>query len=112
MYILIAARICFLFLLGGSIGDYKLLQGYPGMYDGWSQYGGVGYTHELDLLNNPPEITDLVQNTILTSRATNLYEEIRRRDDQGWIRPDYEAIDQYILDVLEIRQLYNVVGTW
>merc|ERR1712044_31293 len=40
-----------LFGLGAiRVGDYKLIQGYPGLFDGWESDGNMMMTHAVDLV--------------------------------------------------------------
>ena len=74
-----------------SVGEYKLIRGFGGMYDGWEQYGGVAYTHSLDYVNNGAKR--------------------RRSMPQGrGYYVDYAAIDQYIMDNANTYQLFNLRG--
>ena len=68
-----------------SIGDYKLIKGYPGLYDGWEADGTLGFTHELDYLRTG----------------------YRKRGNYNF---DYAAMAQYIAQVPDVYQLFNLAG--
>ena len=73
------------------MGDYKLILGYPGLYDGWEQDDNLDLTH----------ITDVYG--------------INARDAQhtrGSYSFDWAAITQYAIALSETAVLYNVMGMY
>lgn len=78
------------------VGKYKLIRGFPGLYDGYESDGSLGLTHEVDLINGK-------RSNLTLSAAT--MQAIKRSSYEF----DWEAIAQYINEVKDVVQLYNVV---
>ena len=80
------------------VGDYKLLRGFPGLFDGYESDDTLGFTHLVD---------------IMTSKR-NLNNTVARREMEAFKRGNYNfdwgKIAGYIKSVANVVQLYNVVG--
>ena len=83
------------------VGNYKLLRGFPGLYDGYESDGSLGMTHQVNLIgakrHNPEN------GTALSCKRVNA---IKR----GNYNFDFGAIDAYVKKVADVIQLYDVVG--
>lgn len=96
------------------MGDYKLIIGYPGLYDGWDQDGNLGLTHILDEYGiNPGGVdhTDGVQCFGFNQCGADLPQpstggDRRRRGNYNF---DWPAISRYAIAMSNRVTLYNVM---
>jgi hypothetical protein len=82
------------------VGDYKLLRGFPGLYDGYESDGSLGFTHLVDLISSKRGVH---------SNQTLAMKEIEALK-RGSYNFDWGAIAAYVKKVSSVVQLYNVVG--
>ena len=73
-----------------SIGEYKLILGFPGKYDGWTTDNNIGVTSEVDIMGLKP-----------TSSSR------QKRNTHSHGQAD---LDAYLELIDGFTQLYNVVG--
>ncbi len=83
----------YLFVCFYRVGDFKLILGYPGLFDGWESDGNVGLTNVLNLLNN----------NMSGKRASG----IEKRSDYSF---DWGAIIPYIAQNSHHIYLFNLAG--
>ena len=79
------------------MGKWKLITGYPGLFDGWESKDGVGLTHIVDLLPGAKK------------KSTNKKSSIDKKGNYAF---DFGAIMNYISNHVHDVQLYNLKGEW
>jgi len=82
------------------VGNYKLLRGFPGLFDGYESEGTLGFTHAVNLIGAKRHMPG---NDTLSRRDV---EAIKR----GNYNFDWGAITAYVKKVADVVQLFDVVG--
>ena len=85
------------------VGNYKLLRGFPGLFDGYESEGSLGMTHMVDLIGASKR--HLENSTVLAARDMQAMK-------RGNYNFDFASIDAYIKIIENHVQLYDVVGGW
>ena len=84
------------------VGDYKLLRGFPGLYDGYESDGSLGFTHLVDFMRS--------------KRGVHNNQTLARKEMEALKRGNYNfdwgAIAAYVKSVANVVQLYNVIGKY
>ena len=85
------------------VGDYKLLRGFPGFFDGYESDGSLGFAHSVDLMRSERNLTN--------SLSTEEMEDITKKVGDRYRRYfNWGAMANYVQSVADVVQLYNVVG--
>ena len=82
------------------VGNYKLLRGFPGLFDGYESEGSLGMTHTVNLIGAKRHM----------SNETGFTKKDMLAIKRGNYNFDFAAIDAYIKKVADVVQLYDVVG--